>query len=160
MKGIDVPIEVLRLEFVNNLWTAFDFTANGRAFRNERDGGIIPEILSSGNDYEEVMLQDMRDGICFFDVEPAREEANGAQKVNVNIYFAINLEALYSSISERATEYAHEDVRKIIRYSQFEITSLVTGNEAFSAFTYEHTDNLQPYYLFCFKTKINYNLNC
>jgi hypothetical protein len=99
MKGIDIQIESLRQTFEDNLWTGFIPTFYGRCMRNFREQ-MIPEVLvDASKDYHEVLLDDKKNAICFFDVDPKRTE----QKATVNIYFAVKLTTIYNTINERAT---------------------------------------------------------
>lgn len=162
MIGIDTPIERLRLLFVSDLWKTNNYTAYGRAFRNEENGNIIPEVLiASSNEYEDVLLDDKLEALSFFDVDPNRGEENGNQTATVYICFAVNLKKLYPLITERATEYAHDAARRLILQSNFKnITELVTGLAAFDRFTFNENDNMSPFYLFSFTTEINNINNC
>lgn len=145
-------------EFTANLWTDKTNDFNGRIFRNDRGEGIIPEVFKSGSDYEEVLLDDRFDSICFFDVLPERPFDQGQFNADVRICFAVNLKQLYDN-GERATEYVHEDVWEIIRYSQFSPQGLVTGKDAFSDYQFKHTDNMQPFYLFRYDTQVLFQIN-
>jgi len=106
MKGIDIVIEKQRLIFSGYLWTTFTCSWNGRCMRNYHQNLQIPEILVSGNNYSDVLLDDRKDALCFFDVLSERTE----NTANVDLYFAVNLLKLYPTITERATEYALSDV--------------------------------------------------
>jgi len=164
MIGVDAPIERLRLLFVGNLWSGKNNSFNGRCFRNEQDGKLIPEIKITGNDYEEVLLQDFNDSTVFFDVEPTRE-SNGKDnlKANINIYFAVDLSKLYPSLDRNeATETAYRDVIDQINIGGFNFTSLSTGFESYDTWNYDESaeDNMSSYHLFRINTTIDYNLNC
>jgi len=163
-KGIDIPIDALVTKFVSDLWTDSGLTNNfkGRIQRTIRDGGTFPEWYNpTTNAYEDVLLNDRVDSTCFFDVQPS-EEYDNRFKADVWICFAINLKTLYPLISERATEYAHEDVLKIIkRKSSFKPTGLVRGLDAFSDYELvKESDNMNEFYLFRFNTTIVYPQNC
>jgi len=108
-----------------------------------------------------VLLNKKVDSTCFFDVQPT-EEYDNRFIADVWICFAINLKKLYPSITERATEYAHEDVLKIIKkYSSFKPTGLVRGLDAFSEYNLvKETDNMNQFYLFRINTEIKYPQNC
>ena len=148
MKGIDVPIERLRSKFDNSLWTDADTTFYGRIFRIDRDG-IKPMNFVYPKDYEDVLTDDRLDALCFFDVLPTADYDGGFSST-VWIQFAVNLSALYGGVTERATEYAHEDALKVIkRVGGFSVTGLVRGIEAFADYTgVKVSDDMQPYYIF------------
>lgn len=161
-KGIDIPIGRLLTQFIANLWTGNTNVFKGRIQRTIRNEGTIPEWFNPDtNAYEDVLLNDRVDSTCFFDVQPA-EKYDNRFKAEVWICFAINLKKLYPGVSERATEYAHEDVLKIIKKkSSFKPTGLVRGLDAFSDYELvKESDNMNQFYLFRFNTEIYYPQNC
>lgn len=163
MIGIDKPIERLRLLFESNLWVANKSIFYGRCFRNERNGGLIPEI-NTNNEYREVLLQDFNDSTVFFDVDPVREVI-GLTDINasVDIYFAVDLTNLYPLLTRNeATETAYKDVVKYINGSDFDFQGLKTGFDSYDTWDYDEAsrDNMQSYHLFKINTKLIYNLNC
>jgi len=158
MKGIDIQIESLRSYFEDLLFNGFDTIFYGRCMRNYRDG-MIPEVLKSGaKEYTEVLLNDRFDVLSFFDVESART----LNEATVNIYFAVNLSVIYSTVNERATEYALSEIVMLIkRHGLFEITGITDGYESWKDWDkVKKEDNMQPYYLFRIETKVTYNLIC
>ena len=163
-KGVDIPIDALVAKFVSKLWTGAGITNNfkGRIQRTIRGGEEIPEWYNSTTkDYEDVILSDKVDSTCFFDVQSA-EEYDNRFIADVWICFAINLKTLYPAITERATEYAHEDVLKIIKKnSSFKPTGLVRGLDAFSEYNLvKESDNMNQFYLFRWNTTISYPQKC
>ena len=157
MLGIDIPIEDLKTELVSE-YPACD--VYGRIYRNKRGESTIPEFYSDDKQYEEVLQNDTKSGVIFFDIEPKREEQSMTGKADVHICFLLDLEKLYPA-EQRPTELAHKDAREIIRHSAFEIESLTTGITALEQFSVEDTDDMSPYYIFSFQTKVNYSLlNC
>lgn len=160
MKGIDVEIEKIRVYLTAKLWVGKTVTFNGRIFRNVKNGETIPETFVNGIDYTDVLLDDTKDAIVFFDVQP-NETFEGHFTADVWICFAVNLTRLYSTITtERATEYAHEDAFKWVR-RKCDITGLVRGYPAFSDYSrVKETDNFHPFYLFRLNTKIKYKKVC
>lgn len=163
MIGLDYEIEKLRLLFENSLWADKNYTAYGRAFLNKKNDKTIPEIyLANGMDYQEVLLNSDVDGHSFFIVEDTINAADGSNadyEANVNIYFAVNLAKLYTSITERAVEYVHRDVISIINNTSFEINNIITGLDSFDFSFVKEKHNMQPNYLVRFETSIIYQLN-
>ena len=105
-KGIDIPIDDLVSKFDSDLWVGFSNNFKGRIQRTISDDGVIPEWFNPDSDeYEDVLLDDTKDSISFFDVDSS-EEYDSRFKSKVKICFAVNLKTLYPSVSERATEYA------------------------------------------------------
>ena len=159
MKGIDVPIEAQRAVFEDKLFTgSSSYVAYHRAFVNEKDGLVIPELQTEDStEYQEVLLNDKIDGHSFFVVRPNIVVADGLLSAKVDIYFALNLDKLYSSVSERAVEYAHRDILNLLKRSRFEVFEIVTGLDAFAGFgNVDLKDNMEPFYLVKFGADIVY----
>lgn len=160
MKGIDVEIKRMTDWLTAKLWTDKTVAINGRIFRNQKNGETIPEKYVSGIDYQDVLLDDTKDAIIFFDVQP-NETFDGNFNSDVWVCFAVNLSKLYSSVTtERATEYAHEDAVKWIQ-KRWTITGLVRGFPAFSEYSrVKESDNFHPFYLFRINTTVKYKKIC
>ena len=168
--GVDYKIDILKTSFNTNLFTDIasnTYTAYGRAYLNERDGQKIPEIqTASTTEYSEVLLDTGVDGLSFMVVDPEIEPISQLDYMaTVNVYFAVNLDILYPDVTERATEYLHRDVGKWLNDSEFDITKIVSGREAFKDFDLiKEGDNLEPFYLCKFETEVEYelkeNINC
>jgi hypothetical protein len=161
-KGIDVPIARLNTLFTDNLWTDKTYTKYGRIYRNQKADGIYPEAFNANGDYGDVLLNDKINALSFFDVQP-EETLSGSRFVSdVWIAFAVNLTKLYPTVTtERATEYAHQDALVQIKKSNFKVTGLVRGFDAFSDYSLaKPEDSMNPFYLFRFNTEIKYDINC
>lgn len=159
MKGIDIPIAKQMTQFENKLWTDKEFSIVGRIQRDEVfNRRPIPMMLIPGTkEYRDVLLDSNFDARCFFDVLSNR----GNNRATVWICFIVNLEKLYPNVSERATEYAHADVKNLLLQGPFTPTGLITDLAAFREYDLiESSDNLQPFYLFRFTTDIIYQNNC
>lgn len=161
MIGIDNLIDGLKTKLTAKI---AGLTAYGRAYKNEREDGVIPEIQTAGTqEYKEVLIDTGITGLCFFIVENDYEVSDGTMNTtDVDLYFAVNLKLLYPTVSERATEYLHQDVQNILKYSRFNLQSITSGRESFDDFADEYIkigDNMQPYYLCKFSTEIEYNIN-
>jgi len=161
MKGIDIPINAMVEKFKAKLWNGKTVDFNGRVFRNEREINgrtvIVPEIFISGKEYKSKVFDDFKDAGCFFDVSPNRNIDE--QYAMVDVCFYVNLNKIYPAIvTERATENVHEDVMKLLEFSDFEIQELITGIEAFADYQLRQNKvDMQPYYVFKFKTKLLIN---
>ena len=160
-KGIDIPIEALVTKFTNKLWVGNNNVFRGRIQRVLRNGETFPEYYDSTEKrYKDVLLNSKVDSTVFFDVQPTEEYANQF-RADAWICFSVNLKALYPSVSERATEYAHEAALKIIKKSSLKPVGLVRGLDAFSEYDLvKQTDNMNDFYLFRFNTTIVYPQNC
>lgn len=156
MKGIDIPIQS-QVDIFKDMWTGTDTKVYGRIFRNERDGNNVPEALD-GNEYKEVLIDDTKDGICFFDVRPEREINGGSHTAVVDVYFAVNLSKLYPSVTERATEYMLNDILKHLQW--LKPLRIVTGTESFATWDVKAEHNMQPFFLLRIETIVNYKITC
>ena len=161
--GLDKIIEAERVKFAANLFDGFTYTAYHRAFLNKKIRGIVPEIQVAGTEkYKEVLLNTRVDAHSFFVVRPDIEiEGGGLFRAKVDIYFAVNLDTLYTSaVTERAVEYLHRDVSAQLIRGRFVLVHLVTGLDAFDEFSLvKGGDNMEPFYLAKFETEIEYQYN-
>lgn len=158
-KGIDIPIDAQVTLFTTYLWTAVSRLFYGRAMRNYRNNQMIPEVLNASTlKYTEVLLNDAYDALCFFDVITPRTP----DSATVDIYFAVKLTKIYSSVTERATEYVLNDV--LFRLKQggyFNVEEISEGYESWSQWAgVKREDNMQPFYLFRLRTNVKYTITC
>ena len=158
MIGIDAKISDIETVFKAKLFLTKNYSTFGRAFLNSRNGTIIPEILASGNEYQEVTLNDALDAQSFCIVEDDYTVEKGSRDIfssKVSFYFSVNLSVCYPTITERAVEYVHRDISAILKYSDFNLESITQNWKEFQgAF-----DNMQPFYLVKFTTNIIWK-NC
>ena len=162
MIALDKIIETERVSMAANLFTGKTYTAFHRAFLNEKDGGRVPEIQVSGTEeYQEVLRDSSVAAHSFFVVRSGIEVLNGELfKAEVDIYFAVNLDTLYSTVDERAVEYLHRDVYAQLKRGRFSLVNLITGLDAFAEFDFvKGVDNMEPFYLSKFETKVEYQYN-
>ena len=162
MKGIDIVIEKQRLMFAAYLWTGNNCSWYGRCQTNYRNDKAVPEVLNAGtNNYTEVLFDDTKDAISFFDVLPDRTE----DLAIIDIYFAVKLSKLFPSVTERASEWVLADVIKRLHQGGLFIPdktkSITDGYEAWKQWSMvKKEDNMQPFYLFKVKTNVQYVLTC
>jgi hypothetical protein len=170
MIGLDAKIDIVKTRFQSKLFTGITgntYVSYGRAFitkRKDKEGRVIdvPELqLPSGVKYYEVLQNRNIDGHSFFLAESKIEViASDLLRTKVEIYFSVNLDILYPTIAERAVEYLHRDVLKILDDYSFELKDIDPEN-AFKRFGFiKETDNMEPYYLVRFDTEIEYRQNC
>lgn len=160
MIGIDLQIEKLKTKLATKFTAITTYTAHGRAYKNSKEEGVIPEILT-GEQYSDVLLDTKIAGLSFCIVENDYAPLSATQwKNEVSLYFAVNLDKMYPLVTERAVEYLHRDVLEVIQSSRFEHTNLTSGLESFDDFDLvKDSDNYQPNYLCKFKLEIEYNIN-
>ena len=167
MIGLDAKIEILRARFAAKLFVGSTYASYGRAFitkKKDKNGNFvdIPELQTSSTvKYAELLPNRKIDGHSFFLQEGDIEKTEDGYTANVGIYFSVNLNELYSSVTERAVEYLHRDAIKQIENYSFKVIRIVPDLPAFEKFgLVKDTDNMEPYYLCRFDTEIEYKLNC
>lgn len=153
MKGIDIPIQTTVDIFNTYLWVGNNNSFNGRCFVNEKKGIDIPEVYIGRKGYKEVLLDDRKASISFFDVNSEREQFNA----DVDIYFAVNMDKVYPSIGLRATEYIISDVLKVLEDSPFVLNKIITGKDAYTKWNDKYTNNMQPYFLLKLECSTEYS---
>jgi hypothetical protein len=166
--GIDKPIQDMQTLLSQGLWP--DIPVDNRAFyhrvfRNFRNGLLVPEVYVGDGEYQEVLFDDYISVLSWFDVSDETESYDGGQVVqSVGVFFAVNLDDLYPSLSHRAVEEAHNDVRKILgsRPTTYDITGLTTGAAAYGDFDSAAVKfpNMQPWHIFRFNTNISFLMTC
>ncbi len=165
MKGIDTIIEAQRLMFAQYLWPTNNCQWYGRCQINARAmkgniSSVIPEVLNAGTkEYTNVLLNDSYDSISFFDVQSERT----IETATVDIYFAVRLDRLYPTVQERATEYVLSDVALALKRGGFfvDVVKITDGYDGWKQWTIvRKEDNMQPFYLFKFRTNTQYSLTC
>ena len=159
--GVDVPIQRLQITFDSLLYPDANTAIYGRAFHNERDKGVVPEVYIGG-DYKEVLFDDRYDITVFFDVSPKVEFLPAGQgSAEVGIVVFCNLKKLYPTGGRHATEDVERTVIDMIeRYSEFRPLSITKGFDAVSMFAGEKVRfDMQPHYVFRVTAKVNYLYN-
>lgn len=168
-KGIDRPIQEMQQLFIDNLWTNIDASKkefNHRVFRNiDRQGNLIPEVFLSNNEYKEVKFNDNLSVLSWFDVSDTSDSSDGEQyNQSAGIVFVVNLSELYPTLSHRAVEESHIEVREVLkkRASEFKTPILSTGLAAYGDFNTDNLKhpNMQPWHVFRFECNVSFTLNC
>jgi hypothetical protein len=155
--GIDALVQRLRLQFIAKLFSGKNYLSTGIAYENRKNGGNIPEGYINGNEYREILVDDNRDVISFFTVDPNMQVRMSEARAKVNIYFLVNLNSLFPH-SHRAVEEVIILALHEIYNSPFQVERLVTGTKSLNAFDIRRPElmNMQPYFCFRFDTTINY----
>jgi hypothetical protein len=166
-KGIDRPIQEMQQLFINNLWTSItDKQYYHRVFRNEnKSGNLTPQVfIDNTNDYRDVIFNDSLSALSWFDVAPETTSADAEQYTQgVGVFFAVNLKKLYPTLSHRAVEESHAEVRRILmlRASEFKIEGISTGEAAYGDFqSVLNGLDMQPWHVFRFNCNVSFTLNC
>ena len=135
--GIDQYIQRLQTDLYNYLKTLWGVTDNtapniydsyGRIYRvTDRDGGILPEAYTGGNDYRQVLMDDTRAAVSFFDTGDDIQAADGYKTAKVGLYVMANISMIpcYATATQRMDEELRNDVVSCIDQTGFGF--LVTG---------------------------------
>jgi len=164
--GIDDPIDKLQVALFNNLtWsTAVNgYESYHGVYKNETDKGRVPERHVSGNDYEEVFVNDGFSATSFFLVDD-RETVNDKVKSEVNIIFQLNLKELYPLILHRADVEARKDVYDVLykRPDIGKITSITKGIRNVYEdlkITQVNFDDMQPLHVFKITMDVHHDMS-
>ena len=166
MIGLDKEISQMNELFEAALFTSSNRMFFGRAFRNKRNGKIVPEVyLNSSNEYRDVRHEDKYDVMCFYDVMDRADGDLSQHSQEVGVVFISNLKRLYPAISYRAVEEFKRDVLKIAnkKASVFDYKGFIEGYEAYGdidATNLIHKVNMHPWYIVRFNFDVKYLLTC
>lgn len=125
--GIDFMIQRLQNMLYTelcDLWSMSDggsmvYDAYGRAYRLQKDYGIVPECFAGGTDYLEVLFDDTKAALSFFDVgDTITVEKPYSNTARVSVYFQINLNKVKPG-TQRLDEQARLDVINLIELNGF-----------------------------------------
>jgi len=135
--GIDTTIDAIQTKlykyFTENCkWVKYG--SYHRAYKNEKEGQIIPEIYTNKEEYVEVLYNDKYNGTSFFlsDYESKLiDRDQGIYQQGISAIFQLNIKDLYGQISHRADEEAREEITRAFKLIEetisHEITGIVTG---------------------------------
>lgn len=149
MTGTDLVVAKVRNRFASELLpdvTNKIFYATAYRNMNRSKSGIIAEVYTSANEYEEVLFDDSYDVMSFFDVgeniEVVQNEAITTREINA--LFAMNLTNCYPDITYRAEELAHKDVIDALNkeLGNVSVNSILSGVNAYRDL---YTDKLKSY---------------
>ncbi len=170
--GVDIPISLIRDNLVQNLWNnVSNQIYYTRSFRNVRqiDGSerVIPEVLDENRKYKEVLFDNKWNILVFFDVDNERSNILDKPETNLNIIFAVNLDAIHPGDDWRQEDNVHADVLQILRdTSNVSIdktnANLKSGIDAYEDFYIENITafNMQPFHTFKIELSIKYIYDC
>lgn len=149
------------------------YNMHGRAYKNQTEDGLNPEVYIGKKEYKEVFFDDGLKALSFFIEGDSAKYINGSTTIPVSLIYMVKVDKLKPEISQRADEEIRLDVQNLCasdRYG-FKLVGFDTGIDIcfkeFSGFrkTYgiKYKD-IQP--LHCFR--INFillydainNINC
>jgi hypothetical protein len=127
-------------------WSVTDSTAPniydsyGRIYRiPDKDGSILPQAFIAGTDYRQVLADDTRAALSFFDVGDDTKSADGYKTAQCGLYFFANLSnvPLYATAAQRMDEALRNDVVSYIDQTGygFLVTGYSTGAQAWKTYT-------------------------
>lgn len=121
--GVDILIQILQNFLyvqLQNTWgiAAADYTAYGRAYRNQTDDGYSPEVYMGSNEYKDSFFDDTVKALSFFSVGE-NEKYNGGLTANVALIFCVNVAKLKPTIPWRADEEIRMDVQMLVKSPRF-----------------------------------------
>lgn len=162
-KGIDNIIDDLVKIFEQRLWKAFDCKFYGRTYRIPvTDAQFSPAIHDQNNDYIEVLYDDKKAAMCFFDVMPNSKTTGAMYENKCRVFFMVDLSTIYAGYSRNdATETAREQVSNILSSRVSSVDNFESGETSFKEFYWDKAKlaNMHPYFLFRIDFT-NYNTIC
>lgn len=175
--GIDTPIQGHQDWLYPKLVTAWgldgasakDYNSYGRAYRNERENGFVPEVFMGGRDYQEVLLNDKVKALSFYSVDGVVPFRNNQFVAQVALIFFADLKRLAPG-ADRNDEELRQDVIKLVQGNLnygFKFTGYEVGVENVlkdyaGVFRDERMKfrDMQPFHSFCLNFELTYKQNC
>lgn len=162
--GVDIPIQKLQERLFGGLCKAWglsdsEYNSFGRVYRNQRDGGYIPETYMGGKEYSETFLDDRVPVTSFFAVGDTVNADNGGMTVNAAVIFCVDLAQIKPDIKHRADEETHFDVFERCNFFVQSADAIVTGvDNVFREFTALRTKfrDMHPYHCFRINLTVAY----
>ena len=107
--GIDEKINTIQQCLIDNLvagtkcgapWNSDSLEIYHKAYKNPTPLGVVPEVFTQNNDYEEALLNDTKTSTVFFTVEDAPTAlSKKLTSAVVSIFFQLNIEDIYEFFS-------------------------------------------------------------
>lgn len=163
--------DVLSAEGVWNMVPA-DYLCHGRAYRNQKEKGYVPEVYTGDGEFMDVTLEDYVKANSFWFVTENTpiNAASAYHTATISVIFFVNLQAVKPTITHRADEEVRNDVERALRSYNLgqQMVRQITGiGNVFKEFDGwktvqgEKYRDMYPYHCFRFDMTINYPpLNC
>ena len=166
--GVDTPIkriQTLLHDVLSVEWNLSKLDVYGRVYNNKRNNNIIPEYYLGNKEYKEVLLNDNREGIIFFNIGDSHVLEGNEFTVDCEIIFSLDLEAINGNEYRSDTEVHMQCFELVKRFkSIFDFKSIETGLEnVYSNYrgVESYFKGMQVYHHFKIIGKITYtNTNC
>lgn len=163
--GIDKVVDQLQDNLETLGWSNYEIYS--RAYKNETEDGIIAEIYTGNEEYQEIFFDDTKDATSFFISDDTQEVTSFTQRVDggLGIIFQVKSVALKPNITHRSDEELHYDVLNALRTNvpQWITTEVVTGIS--NVYAGLNTEKMQftdigNYHVFRVNLTGGYSVNC
>lgn len=166
--GIDIHIQKLQQELypqILGLWPVNDgnFNLYGRAYRNQKDSGYVPEVYNGSGEYQDSYFNDTLKGSAFFGLgEIGKATKEGDITAMVYLIFMVNINAVKPGTT-RNDEEVRIDMARIClqRVYGFFLSGIVTGiDQVFKEYNIKSIKfrDMQPWHCFRLNFNITYNI--
>lgn len=166
-KGVDVSVnrvQKILYEGITCKWGSDGIDGYGRIYANRRKDNIVPEYYTKDKEYREVLLDDTKTAIFFFNIGDA--DVNGRfAEADCEILFSVNLYSIGGNETRDDEEVRNDVVLVLDRYAHgfskdFEIIKGL--DNVYSGFRgcADYFKDMQEFHHFKLKGKIRYNINC
>lgn len=177
ISGLDVAIDGLQRKLylaIVSLWgldatSAKDYNSYARAYKNQSESGLVPEVFVKGMEYKEVMLDDKIKALSFFSIGDSITFDNNLSKAKVALIFFVDLSKV-SSGQNRNDELVRQQVVKLVQGNKnfgFSFDGVEIGVDlslkdyagARKNIGLKYRD-MQPYHCFRLNFTLQYKTNC
>lgn len=167
--GIDIPVDKIQRALYTDLVTNgpwLSYESYHRAYENDHEEGIRPEVFTTNNDYKEVFMDDAFNVTSFFIVDQDRLINNGEEfRSDISIIFQVQLDKLLPLVLHRADEEFNNQVSNVLSNLGYgyELLGMEQGiDNVFAEFDQDQIkyEDLQPYYVVRFNLSVPYSYDC
>jgi len=167
--GIDIPVDKIQRALYTDLVTNgpwLSYESYHRAYENDHEEGIRPEVFTINNDYKEVFMDDAFNVTSFFIVDQDRLINNGEEfRSDISIIFQVQLDKLLPLVLHRADEEFNNQVSNVLSNLGYgyELLGMEQGiDNVFAEFDQDQIkyEDLQPYYVVRFNLSVPYSYDC
>jgi len=166
-KGVDAPIDRIQKILYKELscsWNTDNLDGYGRIYRNERREKVIPEFYTNENEYKEVLQNDTKACIFFFNTGNPSVTGKLAI-VDCEIIFSVDLTTIKGDETRDDEEIRNDVVLALNRYAtnfekDYDIIKDLDGVYEDFRGVADYFLDMQRFHHFKFKGKIRYNINC
>jgi Concanavalin A-like lectin/glucanases superfamily len=167
--GVDRAINTIQ----NALYTALvtngtwnNYESYPRAYRNESESGIVPELFTGdGNDYVDVYMDDQFTVTSFFLVDDETEISDDMFTSDISVIFQVNLNKLYTTAVHRFDEEFRNQIVNVFKgldgsFSFNSVTTSIDGVYAGLDTEKVRLTDTHPCHVVRFELSANYEHAC